>query len=279
LLGTKVMVPIDGQVREDVGLLGSPAFEIPRTVRRDAAFQQAATAEERRRRLRAKNRHNGVTACLFLLAGLTDVYVVTAVGLLSFDYYFRFGLLAVAAGAVVSLVFSIGFHVVLERAVTSFRAMSPQICAIYDPYFWWHERFWKMSAGTYLAMFNGTPMKNLLWRALGVRIGHKVFDDGCAIPEKSLITLGSEAILNAGSTIQAHSLEDGVFKSDRITIGSTATIGPRAFVHYGTTVHERAVLEADAFLMKGEEVGRAEQWWGNPAAARLQPHLEQSRAV
>ena len=30
LLATKVMVPIDGEVREGVGLLGSPSFEIPR---------------------------------------------------------------------------------------------------------------------------------------------------------------------------------------------------------------------------------------------------------
>jgi non-ribosomal peptide synthetase-like protein len=273
------MVPIDGCTRQDVGLLGSPAFEIPRTVRRDAAFQEATTDDERRRRLRVKNRHNGVTAVLFLLAGLTDVYVVAVAGLLAVDYYFRFGVLAVGVGAVASLVFTIGFHVLLERAATSFRAMSPHICSIYDPYFWSHERFWKLSAGTYLAMFNGTPMKNLLWRALGVRIGHKVFDDGCAMPEKSLVTIGAEAILNAGSTVQAHSLEDGVFKSDRITIGPTATIGPRAFVHYGTTVREGAVLEADAFLMKGEEVDRAERWWGNPAAAYRQSRGERSGDV
>ncbi len=35
LLGTKVMIPIDGPVRENVGLLGSPCFEIPRAVERD----------------------------------------------------------------------------------------------------------------------------------------------------------------------------------------------------------------------------------------------------
>ena len=29
------MIPIDGPVRENVGLLGSPAFEIPRMVNRD----------------------------------------------------------------------------------------------------------------------------------------------------------------------------------------------------------------------------------------------------
>ncbi|HKY86846.1 MAG TPA: Pls/PosA family non-ribosomal peptide synthetase, partial [Pseudorhodoplanes sp.] len=35
LLGTKTMIPVDGPVRENVGLLGSPAFEIPRMVDRD----------------------------------------------------------------------------------------------------------------------------------------------------------------------------------------------------------------------------------------------------
>ena len=38
LLATKVMVPISGRVRENVGLLGSPPFEIPRSVERDSSF-------------------------------------------------------------------------------------------------------------------------------------------------------------------------------------------------------------------------------------------------
>ena len=40
LLATKVMIPLDGQVREGVGLLGSPCFEIPRSVERDSRFDQ-----------------------------------------------------------------------------------------------------------------------------------------------------------------------------------------------------------------------------------------------
>ena len=42
LLATKVMVPIDGPVRENVGLLGSPSFEIPRSVQRDVVSSWAA---------------------------------------------------------------------------------------------------------------------------------------------------------------------------------------------------------------------------------------------
>ncbi len=54
------------------------------------------------------------------------------------------------------------------------------MCSIYDPYFRWHERLWKVS-DNHLVVFNGTPFKNLAWRLLGVRIGRRVFDDGASI--------------------------------------------------------------------------------------------------
>jgi non-ribosomal peptide synthetase-like protein len=187
------------------------------------------------------------------------------IGMLALDDYGRFGVLVVALATLVSLVFSIAFFVLLERAVTSFTAMKPRFCSIYDEYFWWHERYWKMSGGTYLALFNGTPMKNLLWRALGVRIGRKVFDDGCAMPEKTLVTIDDHVSLNAACTIQAHSLEDGTFKSDYITIGRGCTLGTYAFVHYGVTMQEGSVLDADSFLMKGEDVPARARYRGNPA--------------
>ena len=38
LVATKAMIPLDGELRSGVGLLGSPSFEIPRTVERDQAF-------------------------------------------------------------------------------------------------------------------------------------------------------------------------------------------------------------------------------------------------
>jgi non-ribosomal peptide synthetase-like protein len=51
LLATKVMVPLDGEVREGVGLLGSPCFEIPRSVERDSRFDHLREGDELRRRL------------------------------------------------------------------------------------------------------------------------------------------------------------------------------------------------------------------------------------
>src|SRR6202040_3925713 len=68
LLATKVMVPVEGNIREGVGLLGSPSFEIPRSVQRDIDLSRSEDRKERDRKLAAKNKHNLVTLGLFLLA-------------------------------------------------------------------------------------------------------------------------------------------------------------------------------------------------------------------
>ncbi|MEO7194956.1 MAG: Pls/PosA family non-ribosomal peptide synthetase [Pseudonocardiaceae bacterium] len=264
LYGTKVMVPIDGDVREGVGLLGSPPFEIPRSVHRDHRFDHLRSGDEFRRRLAAKNRHNIVTIGIFLLIGWCHLFLLTVLALLTAGLYHRIGAGAVAVDELATVALSIGYAIFVERAVAVFRPLSPQFCSIYDPYYWWHERFWKLNAGA-LGLLNGTPFKGVLWRLLGVRIGRRVFDDGCTIVEKTLVTLGDDCTLGAGSAIQCHSLEDGTFKSDHITLGAGCTLGTLAFVHYGVTMGDGAVLDADSFLMKGSDVAPHSRWRGNPA--------------
>ena len=81
LLGTKVHGPHGrASCRTGTGLLGAPAFEIPRTVRRDAEFQHLAEGENLRRGLAAKNRHNLVSMGLYALAasvGLAELCLVS----------------------------------------------------------------------------------------------------------------------------------------------------------------------------------------------------------
>ncbi|MGW5720158.1 Pls/PosA family non-ribosomal peptide synthetase [Amycolatopsis sp. NPDC003865] len=265
LLATKVLVPLDGPVREDTGLLGSPAFEIPRSVRRDRGFDHLWTGAARRRGLAAKLRHNTATMGWYLAVQWLNLTGVIGIGVVAGALHPRFGAFATAGGIVGALLFSVLFLVLAERAAQGFRRLRPRFCSIYDPVFWRHERFWKLSPGRHLALFDGTPFKSLLWRLLGVRIGRRVFDDGCAIPEKSLVTIGDDCVLNAGSVLQCHSLEDGTFKSDHTVVGAGSTLGAGAFVHYGVTLGAGTVVEADAFLMKGSATPPRSRWRGNPA--------------
>ncbi|HTK63656.1 MAG TPA: DapH/DapD/GlmU-related protein, partial [Pseudonocardia sp.] len=153
-----------------------------------------------------------------------------------------------------------------QRSVNRLQVLRPQGCSIYTRDFWRHERYWKIPSHTWVQAFNGTPFKPMIWRALGVRIGRRVFDDGLAMPEKCLVTIGDDCTFNIGSTVQCHSQEDGAFKSDRTTIGSGVTLGVGAFIHYGVTIGDNAVLAADSFVMKGEDVPARTRWIGNPAA-------------
>src|SRR5436309_14678757 len=265
LLGTKVMVPLDGKIREGVGLLGAPCFEIPRSVERDSRFDHLRTGEALRRGLAAKNRYNLRTISLFLFTRWVGVFLFALLYLAAIKLP---GPLATAVSGLffaISLVVTAVFSTLVERWVEALHPVRPTICSIYHADFWSVERLWKLHPIHYLHAFDGTPFKNVLWRLMGVRMGRRVFDDGIHIPEPTLTAIGDDCVLNYRSKIQCHSQEDGTFKCDRTTIGAGCTIGVDAVVHYGVTMGDGALLDTDSFLMKGEDVPPGAWWGGNPA--------------
>ena len=265
LLATKVMAPIDGPLRENIGLLGSPCFEIPRAAWRDLELLAKIGPEERRRRLARKTRHNVATAAALLVSRWFVQFLALSVMTLTAQTFgvTNFPAMAIAAGVVG--VGALGVFIFVERASIGFGRLKPDLATIYDPAFWRVERHWKLSDSALAYLFSGTPMRNVVSRLLGVRIGRKVFDDGCLLSERTLVEIGDYANLNHASFIQSHSLEEGVFKSDFVRIGADCSLGVGAFVHYGVVMQEGTSLDADSFLMKGEITPPHSRWRGNPA--------------
>jgi non-ribosomal peptide synthetase-like protein len=267
LLGTKVMIPVEGPVREDVGLLGSPCFEIPRAVSRDVELSASIDEATQAARIRAKNWHNIVTVVAWLSSAWLFFLTISITGYATIAAFPAYGVEALAAFAIVMLPLGVLFFAFTERASLGFKPLQPRTVPVLDPYFWSHERHWKFCESPLQRMFKGTPFKNVISRLLGVKVGRKVFDDGAQFLEKTLITVGDHANLNHAVTIQGHSLEEGVFKSDHIAIGSGASLGTAAFIHYGVKMGENVALAPDSFLMKGEEPAPGSIWQGNPAKA------------
>jgi non-ribosomal peptide synthetase-like protein len=266
LLGTKVMIPIDGKIREGVGLLGSPPFEIPRSVERDSRFDHLRTGEALRRGLAAKNRFNLQTIGIFLFTRCLGLFLIVLIDLAALElFYGVFGHTILATLFALSAVVAAIYYALVERCFEALGPPPPAICSIYDPGFWWVERVWKLHPIHFLHLFDGTPFKSVLWRLIGVRIGKRVYDDGVYISEPTLTVIGDECALNQHCIVQCDSQEDGTYKSGTATIGAGCTIGVGAFVHYGITMGDGSALSADSFLMKGETVPPGARWGGNPA--------------
>ena len=156
----------------------------------------------RDRKLAAKNKHNLVTVGLFLLAQWFLSFLMVLLFFGAGILYETIGVSMFVLALMLAQFVRTGYDVLVERASTLFRPLQPQQCSIYDPYFWYHERFWKLwLLSTHLAMFDGTPFKSFIWRLLGVRIGKRVFDDGCYITESTMVSIGDGCTLNSGSII------------------------------------------------------------------------------
>lgn len=272
LIATKAMIPIDGAVRENVGILGSPPFEIPRSVEPNARLMHYKQPGVFEQRLWMKLKSNLLTLALFMVRNCSALFLVMAASYWTYSTFTDaivgstisaaavFGLLSMFSTVFVTL-----YYMAFEWAANYHRPMKPRICSLYERPFWDHERFWKMNINGFLAMFDGTPMKNLILRLQGVKLGAKVFDNGASISEPYMVEIGDHTCLNIRSSVQGHSLEDGTFKSDAISIGARCTIGVQGFVHYGAVVGDDVIIEADAFVMKGSVVSDGEVWSGNPA--------------
>jgi non-ribosomal peptide synthetase-like protein len=267
LIATKTMVPIDGPVRENVGLLGSPPFEIPRSAPPPGVdLTLPTTAEQRREPLAAKNRHNTITIGLALAARTTRLILRLIPLAIAVDLWSQYGIVATTLGLLGAATLPQIYSALLERAVLGFQPLKPQLCTMYELPFWQQERLWKFYIRPALP---GTPFSPWLSRLAGLNVGRRVYDDGCVIPEKSLVHIGDDAVLNSGSVIQCHSMENGYFQSEATTLAHGVTVGVRAFVHYGTNLAEHTTLAADSFLLKGERTAPHEHWGGNPAQSGI----------
>jgi non-ribosomal peptide synthetase-like protein len=271
LLATKVMVPISGKVRENVGLLGSPAFEIPRSVDRDSSFDHLKQGDGLRHGLAAKNRHNFITILWCLFARWFFVFLMTVLLAMAGDFYAVLGAIAIVLEFILALALGLAYWILVDHIARGFKPLPVLFCSLYEPAMWRHERYWKVPSTGYFGAFAGTPFINMILRRVGTRIGRRVFNDGCGMPERSLVTIGDDCTLNEGTTIQCHSQEDGTFKSDYSTLGCNVTLGTAAHVHYGVTIGDGVVIDPDSFLMKGEEVPPYEHWGGNPATEMRVP--------
>jgi len=265
LLASRVMIPIDGPVRENTGLLGSPAFEIPRTVQRDR-YEGSDDPAYLEQGLKRKTRRNLITIFCVLLVEALYTCIEALVVYYTVWYYLEYGMVSFIVSPILFGLFTLAYFILHAQWSLTGKRMEPSSLSIYEPYFWKVEHYWKRNEEKLLEGFGGTPYKNVISRLLGIKVGAKVFDDGSIVTEKTMCEIGDYCTLNESTSIQCHTLEEGFFKSDYVKIGNGCTVGVNAYIQYGVTMEDNSLLETNSYLMKGELLQENTVWQGNPAA-------------
>jgi len=267
LIATKAMVPVEGKTLENIGLLGSPSFEIPRSVERNPTVEPATKAANRLQGVRKKNWHNLRTIIGYLISRFVYTYLMLLIFYAIGHSWVKLELLDRIVIINLFIILSIGYFIIMERAAFAFGRMAPIIVSIYDKKYWQIERVWKSSETFLRSLWLGTPFRCIINRLLGIKQGKMVFDDGLYVSEKTMLEIGDYCNFNNSCVLQSHSLEDGIYKSDYIKVGAQCSIETKAFVHYGVTVGNGVIIGPDSFVMKGEHLANRTMWGGNPAKA------------
>jgi non-ribosomal peptide synthetase-like protein len=111
----------------------------------------------------------------------------------------------------------------------------------------------------------GTPFICWYFRALGARIGRRVYMETTDLTEFDLVSIDDQTALNTDCTIQTHLFEDRVMKMSRIQIGRRCRVGAGSLVLYDTQIEHGASLGDLSLLMKNEALPAETRWEGIPA--------------
>ncbi|MFM8468568.1 MAG: Pls/PosA family non-ribosomal peptide synthetase [Limisphaerales bacterium] len=122
-----------------------------------------------------------------------------------------------------------------------------------------------LSNDWFVGILQGTPFLCWVFRALGARIGRRVYLETTDITEHDLVRLGDDVCVNADATLQTHLFEDRVMKMSTVDIGDRCTIGGLSLVLYDTRMEPDARLNSLSLLMKGETLPAGTNWEGIPA--------------
>ena len=128
---------------------------------------------------------------------------------------------------------------------------------------WWIvDRF--QSIG-WNAMFVGTPLMSLYYRAMGAKVGRNstIGTPYCAAFD--LVSIGEGTSIGADTHILGYRVEDGHLILGQVTIGDDCFVGVHCNLGLNVTMEDRSALDDMSMLPDGGVMGRGQSYRGSPA--------------
>lgn len=151
--------------------------------------------------------------------------------------------------------------------------IKPCIKPLWDIFIWKND-IREFSFGYYINphltdLILGTPFVSMLYRAMGAKIGKRVYINTEGFAEFDLITVGDDVCINRDTLIQTHLYEDRIFKLGNLEIKEGCNVGVGSMVLYNTVMEPNSSLGSFSLLMKGEFLPANTWWEGSPAQSSI----------
>ncbi len=134
---------------------------------------------------------------------------------------------------------------------------------------WWFTT--TIEAAVPVGYLSGTPLLSIYLRLMGARIGPNVHLDGDSFAIYDLLTIGEDSSINPDSNLLGYTIENGLLKIGRITIGKRCFVGARSALSENTMMEDDSALEGLSLLPRGTVIPRGETWLGSPARRVVEP--------
>jgi acetyltransferase-like isoleucine patch superfamily enzyme len=183
---------------------------------------------------------------------------------------FACGLAFFMSGFVLLIVVPI-FNFILPTRIKSFKGGYYTYAAL--PWYI-HNGLFYLVRYTFLPFVTLTPFSVWFLRAMGMKIGRRVFINTEFISDPCLLTVGDDAVIGGSVHMFAHYGGGGYLTIAPTIIGARATIGELATLMGDVHVGDDATIIPHSVLLPGSRVGQHETWGGVPALLISQAEMQ-----
>ena len=120
-------------------------------------------------------------------------------------------------------------------------------------------------------LFRGTPVWTMYLRWNGARLGRRVYINSLFVSDHNLLDFGDDVVIGAEVHLSGHTVENGLLKTGRVTLGRGVTIGLCSVVDIDVEAGPYAQVGAMSFVPKHARLAPGVVYAGVPVKP-LQPH-------
>ena len=117
-----------------------------------------------------------------------------------------------------------------------------------------------------LNMLDGTRWKVVYYRCMGARFGKRPYLGHSIVTEPDMISVGNNATIESGGTLQAHLFQDRMRIVKPVSLGDSVSLGANSIVLLGGKLHNNVTFSPLSLNMRDEELPPRTEWHGTPAS-------------